>query len=83
MWGLALIGTYLIIDGVCSWLEYRKQQLIMTKNKTLISMHWFHSLLNPKIEGKMFEVEQSIFEHVPRFARIYCGIFLLGVGTMV
>jgi len=76
-----LIGLYLIIDGIGSWLIYRKQKLLITKKK-IISLYPLLKLKLKRIGrlkkiGKIRIVRQSHVEHISRFVRAGIGLGLL------
>jgi len=82
MW-TKLIGLFLIIDGIGSWLQYRKQKVLEMKNGKLISLHWAHKLELSKLpKGKIKFIKQSFYEHAPRFMRAVIGIGL-GAGLII
>jgi len=77
-----LIGLGLVVDGIGSWLQYRKQKVLVTKNR-IISLHWAHKLEYEKLpKGKVKFIEQSTFEHIPRWFRAMVGL-TAGIGLIV
>jgi hypothetical protein len=74
-----LIGLYLVLDGIGSWLLYQKQKILLAKNK-IVSLHPFN---NCKIKGKIVFLKQSFVEHIPRILRVSCGLVLIALPLPV
>jgi len=74
-----VIGLYLIIDGIGSWLIYRKQKLIITKKKIVSSIPLVKTNLKKfkKAEMKIRTFRQHNIEHFVRFVRAGIGLGLL------
>lgn len=70
-----LIGFYLLVDGIGSWLIYRKQKLLITKRR-IFSLIPFVKV--SRLKGvRIRTVKQSSFEHLFRFIRAGVGLGLL------
>ena len=74
-----VIGLYLIIDGIGSWLIYRKQKLIITKKKIISQIPLVKVNLKKfrKAEMKIRTFRQHNIEHLTRFIRAGIGLGLL------
>lgn len=74
-----LIGLYLLIDGIGSWLIYRKQKLVITK-KRVFSILPFIELKIKKLRKSGITIrtfKQRNIEHLFRFVRAGIGLGLL------
>jgi len=72
-----LIGAYLLLDGIGSWLIYRKQKIAIMKNR-IISLYPLLKLkLRKRKRFKIIEVRQSKTEHLVRFIRAGIGLGLI------
>jgi len=73
-----IIGAYLLIDGIGSWLIYRKQKIAIMKNR-IISLYPLLKLKlkNARKRFKIIEVRQSKTEHLVRFIRAGIGLGLI------
>jgi hypothetical protein len=72
-----IIGTYLVLDGLFSWLLYKKQKILIMKRKIISLNPLNHKKVKVKKKGKIRIVRQDIAEHVPRFFRIVLGFTLI------
>ena len=72
-----IIGFYLVVDGIGSWLIYRKQKIAVMKNKIVSLCPLLKQKFGNIKKVKVLEVKQTKAEHLVRFIRAGIGFGLL------